>query len=88
MKKNIAAGQKLHAFRVETGLSYRDAILLIGCAYGVLYYWENGIHVPAREYRMIIELITNGEIPASEWGKTPDEKKRAANLRRVREMYS
>lgn len=71
----------LRAWRERLGYSFSKVAQPLGVTKITVRDWELGNRHPLPIYRDQIEILTNGEVPASSWPLSAREKRALAGLR-------
>lgn len=79
----VHPGSRLKAFRIENGLSLREAARQLHVVHPALKEWEEGRQVPVPAYRDAIQVWTRGAIRAEEWPLSEAERKAVINAAQV-----
>lgn len=80
MRTKLSCGARLRRFREKRGLGLRAAARQLHVSHPALRFWETNATTPSGPYRDAIELWTDGDIRAQDWGLTPREAQVAGQL--------
>jgi len=80
----VNAGEKLKAWRTARKPKLSQAALgeILGVSDASVCLWESEDKLPSTEYRDAIERLTDGAVPAIEWGDEAEQER----FRRLREL--